>query len=79
MCFLNLSGAYGGNAGIERAKADANLAAAAPDLLAAAKLALELIDAMMPGVRYIALQNYALLNEAPLALKAAIAKAGDKP
>lgn len=35
MCWLNLSGAYGGYAGLERARADARLIAAAPDLLAA--------------------------------------------
>jgi len=35
MCFLNLSGAYGGNKGIERANADARLIAAAPELLEA--------------------------------------------
>lgn len=52
-----------------------NLQNAAPDLLSAAKAALKLIDAMMPGVRHIALQDYAALNETPLALRAAIAKA----
>lgn len=34
LCTMNLSGAYDGNAGIERAKADARLFAAASDLLA---------------------------------------------
>jgi hypothetical protein len=36
MCFLNLSGAYNGNNGIDRARADARLIAAAPDLYALA-------------------------------------------
>lgn len=52
-----------------------SLNGATPDLLEAAKAALKLIDAMMPGVRHIALQDYMALNETPLALKRAIAKA----
>lgn len=47
-------------------------AVASVDLL---KNALKLIDAMMPGVANIALQDYAALNDVPLALRAAIAAA----
>lgn len=32
-------------------------------------------DALMPGVRYIAVQDYALLNEAPMRARAALALA----
>jgi hypothetical protein len=40
--------------------------------------ALQLIDALMPGVRHIALQDYALLNDVPLEIKARL-KALEKP
>ncbi len=33
-----------------------------------------LIDAMMPGVKHIALQNYSELNDVPVAIRAALAK-----
>lgn len=58
--------------------ADAHLIAAAPDLLTAAQAAYKLIDALMPGVRHIALQDYRALNETPIALAKAIAKAEGK-
>ena len=35
LCFMNLSGAYNGNAGIPQAQADARLIASAPELLEA--------------------------------------------
>ena len=56
-------------------EANARLIAAAPDLLNAAVAGLRLIDDMSRFVRYMALQDYALFNEAPSALQAAIAKA----
>ena len=34
---------------------------------------LRLCESLMPGVRYIALQDYALLNEAPIKARAALA------
>lgn len=53
-----------------------NLEAAASDLAAALQHALELIDALMPGVRYIALQDYKMLIDVPLEAKDALRKAG---
>lgn len=40
---------------------------------------LALISDMMPGVRHIALQDYALLNEAPLEARAVLNKIESKP
>lgn len=51
------------------------LLAAAPDMAAALQAAAKLIDAMFPGVRHIALQDYKALNETPLAIAAALRKA----
>ena len=45
----------------------------APELVEAAEMLLRLVDDMMPGVRYIALQDYKLLNEAPIKARQAIA------
>jgi hypothetical protein len=56
--------------------ADTKRRDAAPDLAEALRDALTLIDALMPGVRYIALQDYKALNDVPLAGRAALAKAG---
>lgn len=36
------------------------------------------LDSTMPGVRYIAVQDYALLNEAPCAANTVLLKAGRK-
>jgi len=55
---------------------DAQLIAAAPDLAAALKRCIQLIDDLMPGVRHIALQDYAILNDAPLEACRALRKAG---
>ena len=44
-------------------------------LLAALKDCMKLIDMLMPGVRYIALQDYALLNDAQVNGHEAIAAA----
>lgn len=55
----------------------------APDVQAALADALEralrVIEALMPGVRFISVQNYAELNEAPIAARAALLLAGRKP
>lgn len=58
---------------------DAALISAAPDLLTAAKQALALIDDMARFAGGMALKDYAALNEAPLALRAAIRKAKHQP
>lgn len=54
---------------------NANLIAAAPDLLEALENANELITQLLPGVRYIALQDYGFLNQVCLNNVAAIKKA----
>ena len=59
---------------IER-EANARLIAAAPDLLAALQNSLKVIEALMPGVRYISVRDYAALNDVPIAACRAIAKA----
>ncbi len=66
---------FDGQIGIEQ-QANVNLIAAAPELLEALKDAMSLIEALMPGVRHIPLQDYAALNNTPLKARAAIAKAG---
>lgn len=55
--------------------ANAHLIAASPQLLDACKMQARLIEDMMQFVGQMALQDYALLNEAPIAARAAIAKA----
>ena len=45
------------------------------ELLGVLKDTMALINVLMPGVRYIPLQDYAALNETPLKARAAIAKA----
>lgn len=55
--------------------ANARLIAAAPEMLAALRGAIKVIDALMPGLRYIAVQDYQAVNEVPIALRAALAKA----
>jgi hypothetical protein len=55
---------------------DWDLITAAPDLAASVERLLAVIDALMPGVRYISVQNYAELNDAPIAARAALRKAG---
>lgn len=59
----------------DESTANALLLAAAPELLAALKMLLRATDQMLPGVKYIACQDYAILNDAPIAARAAIAKA----
>lgn len=59
----------------EEALANAALFKAAPALLAALEDALRVIEALMPGVKYISVQDYALLNDAPLAARKALAEA----
>ena len=49
-----------------------------PDLLKAAKLSFVLIEALMPGIEHIAVQDYRAVSETPLALRAAIDKAEGK-
>jgi len=56
-------------------QANAVLIAAAPDLLEALKNADKLITQLMPGLKHIALQDYAFLNNTLMANTAAIAKA----
>ncbi len=56
-------------------EADAHLIAAAPDLLEGLRSLLAAYESILPGVRHIAVQDYQLLNDAPCAARAAIAKA----
>ncbi len=56
-------------------RANARLIAAAPELLEACEMQQKLIDDMVRFVGQMALQDYALLNEAPIKARAAIAKA----
>lgn len=49
--------------------------AAAPELYEALHDAIVLIDNLMPGVAYIALQDYGALNDTPIKARAALAKA----
>ncbi len=46
-------------------------------LVAALKQMLKVQEALMPGIRYISVPDYALLNDAPIAARAAIAAAGE--
>lgn len=46
-------------------------------IFAALADAAKLIDAMMPGVRYIALQDYKALNDTPLAISACLRELAD--
>ncbi|WP_285905103.1 hypothetical protein [Pseudodesulfovibrio pelocollis] len=50
--------------------------AAAPDMARALKMMLKALDELMPGIGKICVQDYAILNDAPLAAKEALAKAG---
>jgi hypothetical protein len=52
---------------------------AGPKLYDALKQMLKLVNDLMPGVKDIALPDYALLNDAPLQAQAAIAEAEGKP
>lgn len=71
VCFLAHSN------GIDDARdlATGRLIAASPDLLEAAQEAEKLIEDMARFVGQMALKDYALFNEAPIKLRAAIAKA----
>lgn len=44
-------------------------------LLAALKMLLKAYESVLPGLRYIAVQDYAIINDAPVAAERAIAKA----
>jgi hypothetical protein len=49
---------------------------AGPDIAAALVRALKLIDALMPGIKNIAVQNYGEVNDVPLDAHKALMKAG---
>lgn len=44
------------------------------ELATAMRKMLEAYESLMPGLRYIAVQDYAILNEAPIAARKALAK-----
>ena len=54
--------------------ANARLLAAAPELLDALKLLMKAYESVLPGLANIAVQDYALINDAPVAAERAIAK-----
>ena len=70
---LRIAGEHAEAQGV--AAANARLIAAAPALLEALEKMLEVYEALMPGLRHIAVQDYALLNDAPMAARQAIAAA----
>ena len=43
------------------------------DLVVAAEALLQAFESLMPGVRYIAVQDYSLLNDAPISIRKAVA------
>lgn len=49
---------------------------AAPAQLEALQMMMRAFESLMPGLRHIAVQDYALLNDAPLAARKALAEAG---
>ena len=53
---------------------DEDLAALAPELLDALKDAMKLIDVLFPGVRHLAIQDYAMLNDVPLKIREVLSK-----
>jgi hypothetical protein len=59
----------------KRRLANARLIACAPDLLAALEEMLKAYEAVLPGIKFISVPNYQLINDAPCAARAAIAKA----
>ena len=57
---------------------DEDLAALAPELLDALKDAMKLIDALFPGVRHLAIQDYAMLNDVPLKIREVLNKTSEE-
>lgn len=64
---------------LEQARANTRLFATAPRLLVALKKMLKVQEALMPGLRHISVPDYALINEAPIEARAAIAYAEGNP
>ena len=54
---------------------NAALVAAAPELLSALKMLMKAYESVLPGLAKIAVQDYALINDAPVAATRAIMKA----
>ena len=57
------------------AMANATLMAAAPDMLEALEMMMAAYEAVLPGIGSIVVKDYMLINDAPCAARAAIAKA----
>ena len=57
---------------------DEDLAALAPELLDALKDAMKLIDVLFPGVRHLAIQDYAMLNDVPLKIREVLNKTSEE-
>jgi hypothetical protein len=53
---------------------NAVLMASAPELLGVCKQLLRLVDELMPGLKYLAIEDYAIVNDAPLAAHRIIRK-----
>ena len=46
-----------------------------PELLDALKDAMKLIDVLFPGVKHLAIQDYAMLNDVPLKIRDVLSRA----
>lgn len=57
-------------------EANAKLIAAAPEMAEALKALLKAYNQLMPGLKNIAVEDYANINDAPRLARAALAKAG---
>jgi len=67
-----------GSRDTEEKMANAKLIAAAPEMAEALSMMQKALDELMPGVGKIVVQDFAILNDAPIAASRALNKAGIK-